>query len=104
MEIRLDHIVKTFDTTKAVNDVSLEIAKGELFFLLGPSGCGKTTCLRIIAGFYQPDAGRLMFGDRVMNGVPPHKRNTGMVFQKLCAVAAHDRIREYRIRSGAPQG
>ena len=81
MEIRLDHIVKTFDTTKAVNDVCLEIAQGELFFLLGPSGCGKTTCLRIIAGFYQPDAGRLMFGDRVMNGVPPHKRNTGMVFQ-----------------------
>ena len=81
MEIRLDHIVKTFDTTKAVNDVCLEIAEGELFFLLGPSGCGKTTCLRIIAGFYQPDAGRLMFGDRVMNGVPPHKRNTGMVFQ-----------------------
>ena len=81
MEIRLDHIVKTFDTTKAVNDVCLEIAQGELFFLLGPSGCGKTTCLRIIAGFYQPDAGRLMFGDRLMNGVPPHKRNTGMVFQ-----------------------
>ncbi|MDE0299959.1 MAG: ABC transporter ATP-binding protein [Candidatus Poribacteria bacterium] len=81
MEIRLDHIVKTFDTTKAVNDVSLEIREGELFFLLGPSGCGKTTCLRIIAGFYQPDAGRLMFGDSLMNGVPPHKRNTGMVFQ-----------------------
>ncbi len=81
MEIRLEHIVKTFDTTKAVDDVSLEIAEGELFFLLGPSGCGKTTCLRIIAGFYQPDAGQLIFGDRVMNDVPPHKRNTGMVFQ-----------------------
>ena len=81
LEVHLDHIVKAFDTTIAVNDVSLEIAKGELFFLLGPSGCGKTTCLRIIAGFYQPDAGRLMFGDRVMNNVPPHKRNTGMVFQ-----------------------
>lgn len=81
MEIRLEHIVKAFDTTKAVNDVCLEIAEGELFFLLGPSGCGKTTCLRIIAGFYQPDAGRLFFGDRVMNDVPPHKRNTGMVFQ-----------------------
>ena len=81
MQIRLEHIVKTFDATRAVDDVCLEIAEGELFFLLGPSGCGKTTCLRIIAGFYQPEAGHLLFGDRVMNGVPPHKRNTGMVFQ-----------------------
>ena len=81
IEVRLDHVVKAFDTTIAVNDVSLEIQEGELFFLLGPSGCGKTTCLRIIAGFYEPDTGQLMFGDRVMNKVPPHKRNTGMVFQ-----------------------
>ncbi len=81
VEVRLDHIIKAFDTTIAVNDVSLEIQKGELFFLLGPSGCGKTTCLRIIAGFYEPDSGELMFGDRRMSKVPPHKRNTGMVFQ-----------------------
>ncbi|MYE91510.1 ABC transporter ATP-binding protein [Candidatus Poribacteria bacterium] len=81
VEVRLDHIVKAFDTTIAVNDVSLEIRKGELFFLLGPSGCGKTTCLRILAGFYEPDRGQLMFGDREMSRVPPHKRNTGMVFQ-----------------------
>ena len=79
--VRLDHVVKAFDTTVAVNDVSLEILEGELFFLLGPSGCGKTTCLRIIAGFYEPDVGELRFGDRVMNKVRPHKRNTGMVFQ-----------------------
>ena len=81
VEVRLDHIVKAFDTTIAVNDVSLEIKEGELFFLLGPSGCGKTTCLRILAGFYEPDSGQLMFGDREMSRVPPHKRNTGMVFQ-----------------------
>ena len=79
--VRLDHVVKAFDTTVAVNDVSLEILEGELFFLLGPSGCGKTTCLRIIAGFYEPDVGELRFGERVMNKVRPHKRNTGMVFQ-----------------------
>jgi ABC-type Fe3+/spermidine/putrescine transport system ATPase subunit len=79
--VRLDRVVKAFDTTVAVNDVSLEIREGELFFLLGPSGCGKTTCLRIIAGFYAPDVGELRFGDRVMNKVRPHKRNTGMVFQ-----------------------
>ena len=81
VEVRLDHIVKAFDTTIAVNDVSLEIKEGELFFLLGPSGCGKTTCLRILAGFYEPDSGKLMFGDREMSRVPPNKRNTGMVFQ-----------------------
>ncbi len=77
----LERVVKAFDTTVAVNDVSLEIREGELFFLLGPSGCGKTTCLRVIAGFYEPDVGELRFGGRVMNSVPPHKRNTGMVFQ-----------------------
>ena len=81
VEVHLDHLVKAFDNTIAVNDVSLEIRKGELFFLLGPSGCGKTTCLRIIAGFYEPDTGQLRFDERVMNKVPPHKRNTGMVFQ-----------------------
>jgi iron(III) transport system ATP-binding protein len=64
-----------------VKSVSLDIADGELFFLLGPSGCGKTTLLRMLAGFYQPDAGDILFGDRPMNGVPPNRRNTGMVFQ-----------------------
>ena len=59
----------------------MSVERGELFFLLGPSGCGKTTCLRTIAGFYQPDSGELFFGDHLMNNVPPHKRNTGMVFQ-----------------------
>lgn len=49
--------------------------------LLGPSGCGKTTLLRLLAGFYPPDAGELWFGERRMNDVPPHRRNTGMVFQ-----------------------
>ncbi|MCZ6678374.1 MAG: ABC transporter ATP-binding protein [Candidatus Poribacteria bacterium] len=81
IEVHLEHIVKAFDTTVAVNDVSLEIREGELFFLLGPSGCGKSTFLRIVAGFYQPDVGDLRFGDRVINNLPPHKRNTGMVFQ-----------------------
>jgi iron(III) transport system ATP-binding protein len=64
-----------------VKSVSLDVADGELFFLLGPSGCGKTTLLRMLAGFYQPDDGDILFGDRPMNGVPPNRRNTGMVFQ-----------------------
>ena len=81
IEVHLQNVVKLFGDVAAVDDVTLEIKKGELFFLLGPSGCGKTTCLRIIAGFYRPDSGNLYFDDRLMNDVPPHKRNTGMVFQ-----------------------
>ncbi len=79
--VELNHVTKAFDTTLAVNNVSLKIEKGEFFFLLGPSGCGKSTFLRILAGFYKPDTGELQFDDTVMNNVPPHQRNTGMVFQ-----------------------
>jgi len=81
VEVHLQNVVKLFGDVSAVDDVTLEIKKGELFFLLGPSGCGKTTCLRMIAGFYRPDSGKLYFDDRLMNDISPHKRNTGMVFQ-----------------------
>jgi len=64
-----------------LKDISLEIGEGELFFLLGPSGCGKTTLLRHIAGFYQPDSGRIFFGEKDVTNVPPHKRETAMMFQ-----------------------
>ena len=64
--IRFETVTKRFGTTVAVDRVTLEIADGELFFLLGPSGCGKTTLLRILAGFAQPDEGDVFFGpDRV---------------------------------------
>ncbi len=79
--VSIEHVTKTFGTTRAVDDVSLDIAAGELFFLLGPSGCGKTTLLRCIAGFAIPDAGRLAIGDEDITRVPPHRRDTGMVFQ-----------------------
>jgi ABC-type Fe3+/spermidine/putrescine transport system ATPase subunit len=65
----------------AVDDVSLDVADGEFLTLLGPSGCGKTTTLRMIAGFLAPDAGDIWFDERRMTEVPPHKRNTAMVFQ-----------------------
>jgi iron(III) transport system ATP-binding protein len=81
MRISIRHLTKKFGDTVAVQDVTLDIASEELFFLLGPSGCGKTTLLRVLAGFYEPDAGDLFFGDRPMRGVPPYRRNTGMVFQ-----------------------
>ena len=79
--ITIDKVTKRFADVTAVDSTEFQIAKGELFFLLGPSGCGKTTLLRLIAGFLTPDAGRVLFDDRVVNGVPPHRRNTGMVFQ-----------------------
>jgi iron(III) transport system ATP-binding protein len=79
--IALKGVSKLFGLTKAVDRVSLEVRSGELFFLLGASGCGKTTVLRLIAGFYQPDEGAIFFGDRDITGLPPQKRNTGMVFQ-----------------------
>lgn len=81
MQISIRNLTKRFGSTTVLREVSLDIADRELFFLLGPSGCGKTTLLRLIAGFYQPDGGELRFGDKVMNTVPPHERNTGMVFQ-----------------------
>jgi iron(III) transport system ATP-binding protein len=81
ISVHFDAVSKRFDKVLALDGVSLDIRAGELFFLLGPSGCGKTTALRTVAGFYQPDAGRISFGEKDMTRVAPHKRNTGMVFQ-----------------------
>ncbi len=81
IELHLKNVSKLFGETRAVDGVTLDVEKGELFFLLGPSGCGKSTFLRTIAGFYQPDTGELYFDDRLVNNLPPHKRNIGMVFQ-----------------------
>jgi iron(III) transport system ATP-binding protein len=81
VRVSIRHLSKSFGTTPALQDVSLEIESQELFFLLGPSGCGKTTLLRAIAGFCRPDAGEICFGDARMDDVAPHRRNTGMVFQ-----------------------
>ena len=79
--ITIDGVARTFGTVRAIADVSLEVRDGEFFTLLGPSGCGKTTLLRMIAGFCDLDRGRILFGDRRIDTLPPHRRNTGMVFQ-----------------------
>ncbi len=79
--IRITGVSRSYGATRAVDNVSLSIHSGELFFLLGPSGCGKTTLLRMLAGFVEPDAGEIYFEAQPMTGVPPRKRNTGMVFQ-----------------------
>ena len=67
--VRFDHITKRFGATVAVDDVSLTIGGGELFFLLGPSGCGKSTLLRLIAGLHEPTSGGLFFDDRDVTGL-----------------------------------
>jgi len=81
VSVSLRGVTKRYGETVAVEDVSFEVGKGELFFLLGPSGCGKTTILRLVAGFMQPDAGVICFDGRPIVSVPAHRRNTGMVFQ-----------------------
>ncbi len=86
--IRLENISKSFPGVKAIEEVSLTVEPGEFFTLLGPSGCGKTTLLRTIAGFYQQDAGHVHLGDQCIDSVPPHRRDTGMVFQNY-AVFPH---------------
>jgi iron(III) transport system ATP-binding protein len=93
VSVRLENITKRFDNVLAVDRVSLDIQKGEFFFLLGPSGCGKTTLLRLIAGFYQPQSGRILFDDRDVTDVPPNERNTGMVFQNY-ALWPHMSVRQ----------
>ncbi|MCR4706738.1 MAG: ABC transporter ATP-binding protein [Clostridiales bacterium] len=77
----IEKAVKRYGDFQAVNGISLTIQPGEFFTLLGPSGCGKTTLLRMIAGFNTVDGGEIRFDDRVINGVPAHKRDIGMVFQ-----------------------
>ena len=79
--IRLDSVSRTFGAVRAVDDFSATIEEGKLFTLLGPSGCGKTTLLRMIAGFTEVEAGSIWFGDRRIDTLPAHRRNTGMVFQ-----------------------
>jgi spermidine/putrescine transport system ATP-binding protein len=78
--IQLISLTKRF-TEVAVDDIDLTVDSGEFFSLLGPSGCGKTTTLRLIAGFEQPTAGKILLDGTDMSGVPPHKRNVNTVFQ-----------------------
>ena len=91
--IRFVGVDKRFDAFQAVRNLDLEINDGELLVLLGPSGCGKTTTLNMLAGLEQPSGGQLLFGDKVMNNVPPEERDIAMVFQSI-ALYPHLNVRE----------
>jgi len=79
--VRLDRVSKHFGDLIAVRDLDLDIGKGKFFTLLGPSGCGKTTTLRMVAGFEEPTAGRVLIEGQDVAGLPSHKRPTNTVFQ-----------------------
>jgi spermidine/putrescine transport system ATP-binding protein len=79
--VELDSVSKHFGDLVAVGDLSLRLAAGEFFTLLGPSGCGKTTTLRMVAGFEEPSAGRVLIDGQDVVGQPPHRRPTNTVFQ-----------------------
>jgi putrescine transport system ATP-binding protein len=79
--LKIEGLTKEFDGYKAVNNVSLDIAKGEIFALLGSSGCGKSTLLRMLAGFETPTAGRIVLDGQDMAGLPPYQRPVNMMFQ-----------------------
>jgi spermidine/putrescine transport system ATP-binding protein len=81
VEVGLYGVTKRFGETVAVDDVTITIRRGEFFSMLGPSGCGKTTSLRMIAGFEEPDAGRVELTGHDIVGVAPYKRNVNTVFQ-----------------------
>lgn len=79
--LELEGLTKHYGDFQAAQDVNLDINEGEFMVLLGPSGCGKTTTLRMIAGFIDPTAGNIRIGGKDITGLPPWKRNTGLVFQ-----------------------
>ncbi len=79
--VNFKNIDKYYGDFHAVKNADFLVEEGEFFTLLGPSGCGKTTLLRMIAGFNTIEGGTISFGDKVINSIPAHKRNIGMVFQ-----------------------
>ncbi|MBF0210359.1 MAG: ABC transporter ATP-binding protein [Desulfamplus sp.] len=88
-----DSIDKSFGDYKAVDNITISIAQGEIFSLLGPSGCGKTTLLRLCAGFESPDKGRIILNGVDISNLPPNKRKVNTVFQNY-ALFPHMSVRE----------
>ncbi|WP_316160591.1 ABC transporter ATP-binding protein [Bradyrhizobium sp. SZCCHNRI20481] len=91
--ISFRQVVKRFAALTVVDDLDLDIARGEFVALLGPSGSGKTTLLMMLAGFEQPTSGTIEVGGARVDGLPPHKRNMGVVFQNY-ALFPHMSVRD----------
>ena len=80
-DIRIDRVSKRFHEVSAVDDLSLDIERGEFFSMLGPSGCGKTTTLRMVAGFEEVTSGTIRLGEQDVTNTPPYRRDVNTVFQ-----------------------
>jgi ABC-type Fe3+/spermidine/putrescine transport system ATPase subunit len=92
-DVKFEAVEKAYGDYVAVRGIDLHVQPGEFLTLLGPSGCGKTTCLRLVAGFIAPSRGRIVMGGRDVTALPPHRRNTGMVFQSY-ALFPHRTVAE----------
>ncbi|TIM62797.1 MAG: ABC transporter ATP-binding protein, partial [Mesorhizobium sp.] len=79
--LSIQHVRKSFGATTVVEDFNLDVAPGEFVSFLGPSGCGKTTVLRMVAGFEEPSAGKIVVSGKDITRLKPNQRNIGMVFQ-----------------------
>lgn len=107
MSLTIDALTVRFGDTVAVNDLSLEVATGEVVALLGPSGCGKSTLLRTIAGLETPAAGRITWQGADLMARPPHERDLGLMFQNH-ALFAHRNVAQNigfgpRMRGATPE-
>jgi spermidine/putrescine transport system ATP-binding protein len=105
--VELEKVTKRFDDVVAVDDVDLELSRGEFFTLLGPSGCGKTTTLRMIAGFERPTEGRIRIEGADVADLPPHRRPTNTVFQSYALfphLSVEDNVAYGLKRKRVPKG
>ena len=101
--VTIEHVTFGYGATPVLEDISLEVERGQFFAFLGPSGSGKTTLLRLIAGFGTPTAGRILIGERDVTRLPPWSRNVGMVFQSYALWPHMSVAQERRLRPRAPQ-
>ncbi len=110
-EVRLEGVGKRYGELWAVRDVTLRVERGAFYTFLGPSGCGKTTLLRVVAGFARPDTGAIWLDDVRIDGVPPWRRDVGLVFQNYALwphLSVFENVafglRERRVRGEALRG